>query len=354
MIRLILATLAVLFSAPVLADCTVPAGNQTIYQISGATAGFKPCGIRAFVAAVGLINPSPDIWLGARAVTATTDTITANDLGTTITYTNASGVAVALPQAQTTQPQTSYGNGTNSPNVFYTGWYVYMRNIHASSSVTITPTTSTINGAASLTLQAGQSAMIWANAGNYQAAKSITGITLPLSGTVPELGSNQIWTGSNTWTLAGGPGIFQIETNTLNFSNNAQTNYFQLVYSGATLGFNAVGTAPFSMFSTTGGFTFRTTGKDPAASLANAGTASFYQAISVGDAGNGVAALTLTMGAVGLTKMTASASAPGATGGKLELVCGTAGGSAKLVAYAGTSGTAVTVLDNIGSGVAGC
>ena len=65
-------------------------------------------------------------------------------------------------------------------------------------------------------------------------------------------------------------------------------------------------------------------------------------------------ALTLTAGAVGLGKMTASASAPGATGGKLELVCGTNAGSAKLVIAAGTSATTVTVVDNIGSGVTGC
>jgi len=68
----------------------------------------------------------------------------------------------------------------------------------------------------------------------------------------------------------------------------------------------------------------------------------------------GTASLTLTAGAVGLPKMTASASAPGAGGGKIELVCGTNAGSAKLVAYAGTSSTAVTILDNIGSGVTGC
>lgn len=68
----------------------------------------------------------------------------------------------------------------------------------------------------------------------------------------------------------------------------------------------------------------------------------------------GAAALTLTTGAIGLSKMTASASAPGAAGGKIELVCGTNAGTAKLVAYAGTSGTAVTILDNIGGGVTGC
>lgn len=68
----------------------------------------------------------------------------------------------------------------------------------------------------------------------------------------------------------------------------------------------------------------------------------------------GASTLTLTTGAVGLSKMTASASAPGAGGGKLELVCGTNAGTAKLIIYAGTSGTAVTVVDNIGAGVTGC
>jgi hypothetical protein len=64
--------------------------------------------------------------------------------------------------------------------------------------------------------------------------------------------------------------------------------------------------------------------------------------------------LTLTTGALGLSKMTASGSAPGAAGGKLELVCGTNAGTAKLTVSAGTSSTPATVLDNIGSGVTGC
>lgn len=66
------------------------------------------------------------------------------------------------------------------------------------------------------------------------------------------------------------------------------------------------------------------------------------------------ASLTLTNGAIGMGKMTASASAPGAAGTKLEAVCGTNAGTAKLVMYAGTSGTAVTVIDNVGTGVTGC
>lgn len=68
----------------------------------------------------------------------------------------------------------------------------------------------------------------------------------------------------------------------------------------------------------------------------------------------GSALLTLTAGAFGMAKMTASGTAPGATGLKIEAVCGTNAGSMKLVAAAGTSGTAVTIIDNIGSGATGC
>lgn len=68
----------------------------------------------------------------------------------------------------------------------------------------------------------------------------------------------------------------------------------------------------------------------------------------------GSALLTLTAGALGMSKMTASASAPGAAGSKFEVVCGTNAGTAKMVMYAGISGTAVTVIDNAGTGVTGC
>lgn len=68
----------------------------------------------------------------------------------------------------------------------------------------------------------------------------------------------------------------------------------------------------------------------------------------------GAGALTLTTGAIGMNTMTASASAPGAGGAKFEVVCGTNAGTVKLVMYGGTSGTAVTVVDNVGGGVSGC
>jgi hypothetical protein len=49
-------------------------------------------------------------------------------------------------------------------------------------------------------------------------------------------------------------------------------------------------------------------------------------------------------------KVTASGTAPGAGLVKIEVVAGINAGSCKLQAYAGTSATPVTILDNIGSG----
>ena len=68
----------------------------------------------------------------------------------------------------------------------------------------------------------------------------------------------------------------------------------------------------------------------------------------------GAASLTLSSSSLGLSVMTASGSAPGAGGAKLELVCNGSGTSAKLIMYAGTSTTPVNVATAIGSGVTGC
>lgn len=84
--------------------------------------------------------------------------------------------------------------------------------------------------------------------------------------------------------------------------------------------------------------------------LSTAGAISLPQSLMVGSLTN----LTLAAGEVGLSKITASGTAPGAAGLKLGAVCGTNAGSAKIIAYAGTSTTPVTVIDNVGSGVTGC
>jgi hypothetical protein len=53
----------------------------------------------------------------------------------------------------------------------------------------------------------------------------------------------------------------------------------------------------------------------------------------------GGTSLTVAGGEFGVPKITASGSAPGASGGKIALVCGTNAGTVKLIAYAGTSTT---------------
>lgn len=55
-----------------------------------------------------------------------------------------------------------------------------------------------------------------------------------------------------------------------------------------------------------------------------------------------------------MTTRTADTVAPGATLSRVETVCGTEPGTAKIIVYAGTSATPTTLLDNIGSGVSGC
>jgi hypothetical protein len=64
--------------------------------------------------------------------------------------------------------------------------------------------------------------------------------------------------------------------------------------------------------------------------------------------------LILSPDTIGITKVTGSNTAPGADGLKLEVTCGTKPGTAKLQAYAGTSTTPTTIMDNIGSGLSGC
>jgi hypothetical protein len=86
-----------------------------------------------------------------RAHTGTTDTILAADCGKVVTASNGSAVAVTLPQA----------TGSFTAPFFFT-----QVNLGA-GTVTITPTTSTINGAATLVLTTGQSADIVSDGTNY-------------------------------------------------------------------------------------------------------------------------------------------------------------------------------------------
>ncbi len=96
---------------------------------------------------VGGKNPS------LNAQTGTSYTIASGDRDRLTTFSNASAVTVVLPQANTT--------------TFKSGWKTVVSNKGA-GVVTITPTTSTINGATTLILGCGESAVITSDGTNYQ------------------------------------------------------------------------------------------------------------------------------------------------------------------------------------------
>lgn len=93
-----------------------------------------------------------------RAVNAQTGTsyaIQQSDLGKWITLSNAAPIAVSIAQA---------GTGGN----FQNGWFCYLQTTGA-GTVTVTPTTSTINGGATITRTTSQAAVIQSDGVNYHA-----------------------------------------------------------------------------------------------------------------------------------------------------------------------------------------
>ena len=93
--------------------------------------------------------------LTSNAQTGTTYTVLDSDRGKHTTLSNAASIAVTLPQA-----------GASSQ--FVSGWFGYVSNIGAGTA-TITPTTSAINGAATLALATNQAALIISDGTNYRA-----------------------------------------------------------------------------------------------------------------------------------------------------------------------------------------
>jgi hypothetical protein len=92
---------------------------------------------------------------GLNAQTGTTYTILTTDLDKLVTLTNSSATAVTLPEANST--------------TFSSGWRTTVENKGA-GIVTITPTTSTIDGAATLVLHQNEGAEIFSDGTNYSTA----------------------------------------------------------------------------------------------------------------------------------------------------------------------------------------
>lgn len=101
-------------------------------------------------------------YAGVNAQTGTTYTVVVGDYGQLVTFSNSSAVAVTLPQAT---------GSFATFNAFYVN--------KGAGTVTITPTTSTINGAASLALAQGWGVFVVSDGTNYQVLFAFVSQTTP-------------------------------------------------------------------------------------------------------------------------------------------------------------------------------
>jgi hypothetical protein len=90
--------------------------------------------------------------------TGTSYTYLSTDLGKLVTHTNGSAIAGTLPQAT---------------GAFGSGWYMWVED-RGVGTLTITPTTSTIDGASTLVLTTGEGVLIASDGTNYYAVRGIS------------------------------------------------------------------------------------------------------------------------------------------------------------------------------------
>lgn len=120
-----------------------------------------------------VITPSPGtgtFTVGStyaiNAQSGTTYTVLSTDMGKLVTFSNSSAIAVTLPVATTSG--------------FTTGASFDVQNIGA-GAVTITPTTSTINGASTLVIPQNMGCSVTSDGTNYQVSACAAAGTLPVS-----------------------------------------------------------------------------------------------------------------------------------------------------------------------------
>lgn len=140
-------------------------------------------------------NSGHQLYLDVNPQTGTTYTFVAADDGALVTFNNASAIAVTLPQA--VSGVAAIGSALN----FNQGWFCCALNFGA-GTVTITPTTSTINGGSSLALTTGMGAIIISDGANY-AANIFSGFTptftAPAAGDSSARAITSAWHGQNYW-----------------------------------------------------------------------------------------------------------------------------------------------------------
>src|SRR5262245_55757941 len=94
-----------------------------------------------------------DFWLGGRASSASTDTLLDADLWSLVRYTFSGSVVVTLPTP-------------TASAAFRQGWTCVLRTA-SGTTLTLTPTGATINGASSITVPADRGAFIYSDGTNY-------------------------------------------------------------------------------------------------------------------------------------------------------------------------------------------
>lgn len=141
--------------APVVGDLLMADSGNLWSSLGGPTSASERC----FNSTGTGTAANPPYW-GAcsevKANTGTTYTVLASDNRKLLTFSNASSIAVTLPQANTAG--------------FANGLYFFAKAVGAGTA-TITPTTSTINGAASLALAQNEGVVVWSNGTNYEALR---------------------------------------------------------------------------------------------------------------------------------------------------------------------------------------
>lgn len=105
-------------------------------------------GVKATAAQVKIYTSTSAV----RATTTTSEALAGTDQGKLVTFSNAGAVAATIAQA-----------GTGS---FTAGWVTSLRNLGA-GTVTLTPTTSTVDGATTVVLCSGQGLDLYSDGTNY-------------------------------------------------------------------------------------------------------------------------------------------------------------------------------------------
>lgn len=136
------------------------------------------------------------------AQTGATYTVAAVDKAKLVTFSNAASIAVTLPQA-----------GSSFPN----GWFADFQN-RGAGTATITPTTSTVDGAASIALTTGQGVRIFSDGTNYFTQRGVSSAALTVKdegSTLTTAASSMDFVGAGvTATNTGGAVTVTIPNNT--------------------------------------------------------------------------------------------------------------------------------------------